>query len=63
MRLLATITQPTEGTFSVHGPALREPIRRFHWAGTETARYCIGFIEGAVESGQRAATEVLSSGV
>ena len=49
------------GTLSVHGPALRESIGRIHWAGTETARQCMGFIEGAVESGQRAADEVLSA--
>jgi monoamine oxidase len=47
------------GTLSVHGPALREPVGRIHWAGTETARQCMGFIEGAVESGQRVADEVL----
>jgi monoamine oxidase len=47
------------GTLSTHGAALREPIGRIHWAGTETARQCMGFIEGAVESGQRAADEVL----
>jgi monoamine oxidase len=50
------------GTLSVHGPALREPIGRIHWAGSETARQCMGFIEGAVESGQRAAAEVLTAG-
>jgi monoamine oxidase len=50
------------GTLSVHGPALREPIGRIHWAGTETARECMGFIEGAVESGQRVAGEVLAAG-
>ena len=50
------------GTLSVHGPALREPIGRIHWAGTETARQCMGFIEGAVESGQRVAGEVLEAG-
>lgn len=48
------------GTLSVHGPALREPVGRVHWAGTETARQCMGFMEGAVESGQRAAAEVLA---
>jgi len=48
------------GTISVHGPALREPVGRIHWAGTETARLCMGFIEGAIESGQRAAAEVLA---
>jgi monoamine oxidase len=50
------------GTLSVHGPALRAPVGRVHWAGTETARDCMGFIEGAVESGQRAAAEVLEAG-
>lgn len=49
------------GTLSVHGPALREPVGRIHWAGTETARQCMGFIEGAIESGQRAASEVLAA--
>ena len=47
------------GTLSVLGSALREPIGRIHWAGSETARQCMGFIEGAIESGQRAAQEVL----
>lgn len=46
------------GALSSHGAALREPVGRVHWAGTETARRCMGFIEGAVESGQRAAEEV-----
>ncbi|MBN1149299.1 MAG: FAD-dependent oxidoreductase [Anaerolineales bacterium] len=46
------------GALSVHGPALRQPFGCIHWAGTETARQCMGFIEGAVESGQRAAEEV-----
>ena len=56
----APITLFPTGTLSVHGPALREPIGRIHWAGTETARRCMGFIEGAIESGQRAAGEVLA---
>lgn len=47
------------GTLVCHGPALREPVGRLFWAGTETARRCMGFMEGAVESGQRAASEVL----
>jgi monoamine oxidase len=49
------------GTLSVHGPALRAPVGRIHWAGTEAARQCTGFIEGAVESGERAASEVLAA--
>lgn len=41
------------------GTALRAPIGRIHWAGTETAEYWIGYMDGAVRSGQRAAAEVL----
>lgn len=35
------------------------PAGRVHWAGTETARTWTGYLEGAVESGLRAAREVL----
>jgi monoamine oxidase len=46
------------GTMTLFGPALREPVGRLHWAGTETAvEYC-GYMEGAVESGERVAREV-----
>jgi monoamine oxidase len=48
------------GTLSVLGSSIREPVGRVHWAGTETARVCMGFIDGAIESGQRAADEVLA---
>ena len=37
---------------------LREPIGRLHFAGTETARIWTGYIDGAIESGERAAAEV-----
>ena len=40
--------------------AWRAPVGRLHWAGTETARYWHGFLEGALESGERAASEVLT---
>lgn len=39
-------------------PMLHEPIGNLHWAGTETAQEHPGYLEGAVESGQRAADEV-----
>lgn len=48
------------GTLTRLGTALREPIGRLHWAGTETATVWTGYMEGAVESGQRAAAEVLA---
>jgi len=49
------------GTLSVFGEALRRPVGLVHWAGTETARQFTGFMEGAVESGDRAADEVLAA--
>jgi monoamine oxidase len=50
----------TPGILARYGPALREPIGRIHWAGAETAREWFGYMEGAIESGERAASEVLS---
>jgi monoamine oxidase len=47
------------GTMSTVGSALRTPFGRLHWAGTETARISVGFMDGAVEAGERAAKEVL----
>jgi monoamine oxidase len=50
----------TPGTLSRFGPALREPVGRIHWAGSETATEWFGYMEGAIESGERAAREVLA---
>jgi monoamine oxidase len=41
--------------------ALRVPIGRLHWAGTETAEVWNGYFDGALRSGQRAAAEVLAT--
>jgi len=38
---------------------LRTPFRRVHFAGTESATMWCGFMNGAVQAGQRAANEVL----
>ncbi|MDH3315002.1 MAG: FAD-dependent oxidoreductase [Gammaproteobacteria bacterium] len=48
------------GTLSVFGNALRMPVGRLHWAGTEIARQCVGYMEGAIESGDRVAEEILT---
>ena len=48
------------GTLVPYGPAVRRPHGRVHWAGTETATYWSGYMDGAVSSGQRAAFEVLA---
>jgi monoamine oxidase len=47
------------GILSRYGPLLREPFGRVHWAGTETSTTSHGSIDGAVRSGERAATEIL----
>jgi monoamine oxidase len=49
------------GAWTVYGPALREPVGRIHWAGTETADRWTGYIDGAIDSGQRVAAEVLDA--
>jgi monoamine oxidase len=48
------------GTLTDFGTALREPVGRIHWAGTETSTYWNGYMDGAVRSGKRAASEVLA---
>jgi monoamine oxidase len=51
---------PGLGTLLAYGPRIREPVQRIHWAGTETATYWNGYMDGAVSSGERAAAEVLA---
>jgi monoamine oxidase len=47
------------GTLVSCGPALRDPVGRIHWAGTETSDINCGYMDGAVRSGERVAGEVL----
>jgi monoamine oxidase len=47
-------------TLTRYGPALGRPVGRIHFAGTETADYWAGYMDGAVRSGERAAREVAS---
>jgi monoamine oxidase len=47
------------GAWTRYGDAIREPIGRIHWASAETATRWVNYMDGAVESGQRAAREVL----
>jgi monoamine oxidase len=46
------------GALTQFGPALRRPVGPIHWAGTETAEGWSGYMEGAIESGDRAAREI-----
>jgi monoamine oxidase len=53
------VAVPGPGVLDAHGPALRRPVGRIHWAGTETSTYWNGYMDGAVRSGERAAKEIL----
>jgi monoamine oxidase len=48
------------GSVTAHWAALRQPDGRLHFAGEHTA-VCQGYMEGAIESGQRAAAEILAT--
>ncbi|TMM11597.1 MAG: oxidoreductase, partial [Actinobacteria bacterium] len=52
---------PTPGTLVDYGSVLRQPLGLVHWAGTETATRWAGYMDGAAESGERAATEVAAA--
>jgi monoamine oxidase len=49
------------GVWTGYGEALRKPVGRIHWAGTETAEVWNGYMDGAVRSGERATEEVLEA--
>jgi monoamine oxidase len=50
------------GVLTRYGPALRAPVGRVHWAGTETAEIWTGYMDGAVRSGERVAEEIQAAG-
>jgi monoamine oxidase len=45
-------------TMTQFGQYLRTPFQHIHFAGTETAGKWNGYLDGAIESGYRAAAEV-----
>ena len=49
------------GVLLDYGRAIREPVGRIHWAGTETSTFWNGYMDGAVRSGERAAKEVVAA--
>jgi monoamine oxidase len=48
------------GVWTQYGPALRARVGRIHWAGAETATVWNGYMDGAVQSGERSAAEILA---
>ncbi|MGH2485427.1 MAG: flavin monoamine oxidase family protein, partial [Ktedonobacterales bacterium] len=49
------------GVWTTFGEALRASVGRLHWAGTETATVWNGYMDGAIQSGERAAAEALAA--
>jgi monoamine oxidase len=49
------------GAWIENGPALRAPVGPLHWAGAETATIWNGYMDGAVRSGEAAATEAAAA--
>ncbi|XP_071479253.1 amine oxidase [flavin-containing] B-like [Diadema antillarum] len=47
------------GVLTSYGKVLREPAGRVFFAGTETATWWSGYMEGAIQAGERAAREIL----
>jgi monoamine oxidase len=47
------------GALTAFGHAMRTPVGRIHWAGSETGVHANGSMGGAVDSGERAARELL----
>uniref|UniRef100_A0A7M4FI22 Amine oxidase n=1 Tax=Crocodylus porosus TaxID=8502 RepID=A0A7M4FI22_CROPO len=47
------------GIMTQYGRILRQPVGRIYFAGTETATEWSGYMEGAVQAGERAAREIL----
>ncbi|KAL4400572.1 oxidoreductase [Malassezia pachydermatis] len=51
-------SNPPLHAFAQYGEALRKPVGNLHWAGTESSDYWIGYMDGALRAGQRAASEI-----
>lgn len=49
------------GAWTSLGAALRDPVGLIHWAGTETATCWNGYVEGAIQSGERVTREIVDS--
>jgi monoamine oxidase len=55
------VAHTAPGVLTKYGPWLRRAVGKVHFAGTETADYWMGYMDGAVRSGERAAREVVSA--
>lgn len=55
------VALPKPGTTEGFSPMPCAPVGDIHWSGSETARDHPGYLDGAIEAGQRAAAEVLAA--
>ncbi|WAJ44104.1 FAD-dependent oxidoreductase [Mycobacterium sp. Aquia_216] len=55
------ISHAPTGVLTQFGYTLRQPCGRIHWAGTESSAVMCGWIDGAIRSGERAASEVIAA--
>lgn len=49
------------GVLTQFGPALTQRFGGVHFAGTESAEYWTGYMDGAIRSGERVAKEILDA--
>lgn len=54
----APVTVFGPGAYLAGAPALARPHGRVHWAGTDSADRWAGYVEGALQAGERSAAEV-----
>jgi monoamine oxidase len=55
------ISHAPPGVLTEFGYTLRQPCGRVHWAGTESSAVMCGWIDGAIRSGERAASEAVAA--
>jgi monoamine oxidase len=55
------VAHTAPGVLTKYGPWLRRRVGRVHFAGSETADYWMGYMDGAVRAGLRAAREAIAA--
>jgi monoamine oxidase len=56
----APVAHPEPGVLAEHGDLPLVPIGRLHWAAADRARVHHAYMDGAIESGERAAAEIIA---
>src|SRR5436305_2041312 len=56
----APVAHPEPGVLAEHGDLPLAPVGRLHWAAADLARVNNAYMDGAIESGERAADEIIA---